>query len=117
MPDLDLALVEKAAQKLTDEGAAPGSSIHSWRCEYPERYGSCDCVDEVARIVLSAVYDDIAAQAWDEGYGRGAVMAHLYGHTDNWPEEDSPHNPYRADALDGGYAPHIPGYATGGNLP
>jgi hypothetical protein len=46
--------VEAAAKALTAEGAAPGSSIHSWRCEYPDRYGECGCVHETAGIVLAA---------------------------------------------------------------
>lgn len=48
--------VEAAAKALTNEGAAPGSSIHSWRCEYPDRYGECGCVHETARIVLTAAF-------------------------------------------------------------
>lgn len=40
---------------LLAEGAGPGSSLHSWRCEYPDRYGPCDCVGETASEVLAAV--------------------------------------------------------------
>lgn len=40
---------------LSAEGGEPGSSIHGWRCEYPDRYGPCECVDEVARAQLAAI--------------------------------------------------------------
>lgn len=46
--------VEAAAKALTNEGAAPGSSIHSWRCEYPDRCGPCGCVYETAEIIVAA---------------------------------------------------------------
>lgn len=29
-----------------------GASPHSWRCDYPDRYGNCDCVDEMIDAVL-----------------------------------------------------------------
>lgn len=28
---------------LTDEPWEYGDGIHSWRCEYPDRYGKCEC--------------------------------------------------------------------------
>lgn len=37
----------------SDVTAAFGSGIHSWRCEYPERYGPCNCLD--------GLIDDLAA--------------------------------------------------------
>ena len=40
--------VEAAAQALSDEGGDPGNSIHSWRCEHPDRYGDCTCLRETA---------------------------------------------------------------------
>lgn len=42
-----------AAKALLDEGGGPGNSFHSWRCEYPDRYGPCDCVQEVADSILA----------------------------------------------------------------
>ena len=51
----DADLVAKVAEALIAEGAAPGSSLHSWRCEYPDQYGECDCVAETARAVLDAL--------------------------------------------------------------
>lgn len=26
----------------------PGSALHSWRCSHPDRYGPCDCFQELA---------------------------------------------------------------------
>lgn len=46
--------VEALAKVLIEEGAGVGSSIHGWRCEYPDRYGPCDCVDETARAILDS---------------------------------------------------------------
>jgi len=48
LPDRD-ALIDV----MIGEGCAAGSSLHSWRCEYPDRYGPCDCVAELADAVLA----------------------------------------------------------------
>lgn len=45
---------------LLSEGCSPGSSIHSWRCEYPERYGDCDCVGEVVDQLLPIIAAHVA---------------------------------------------------------
>jgi hypothetical protein len=43
---------------LIAEGGAPGSSLHSWRCEYPDRDGRavphCDCVVTTVEEILKA---------------------------------------------------------------
>lgn len=31
------------------------SGIHSWRCEYPDRYGPCSCLDELVDDLVRAV--------------------------------------------------------------
>lgn len=49
-PILDAALAELRAN-----GAEQCSSIHSWRCDYPDRYGPCNCMRETAEDVLAAV--------------------------------------------------------------
>ena len=63
------ALIEATAKTLNDEGAAPGHSIHSWRCEYPDRFGGCSCVAEVAGEVVGTVLrllaDDLDREADD----------------------------------------------------
>jgi hypothetical protein len=46
---------------LTDEGGAPGNSLHSWRCEYPDRYGECDCLTGTAESILAALRPTIDA--------------------------------------------------------
>jgi hypothetical protein len=58
---------------LTDEGGAPGNSLHSWRCEYPDRYGECDCLTQTAESILAAL-DEI--QAMDMDQPRRAVRLH-----------------------------------------
>jgi hypothetical protein len=40
---------------LLDEGGAPGHSLHSWRCEYPARYGLCTCLEQTAVLILEAL--------------------------------------------------------------
>lgn len=73
-PRLDRADVERDAivKVLLEEGAGPGNSIHSWRCEYPDQYGPCDCVEQTADAVLALLpllhpADERAAraEAWD----------------------------------------------------
>ena len=54
--DLPPAAVAAAAKALLDEGGGPGNGIHSWRCEHPDRYGPCDCVNEVTRSMLAAAF-------------------------------------------------------------
>ena len=48
-------LVAIVAKVINDEGGAPGNSLHSWRCEYPDRYGACGCVDQTAQMILDAI--------------------------------------------------------------
>lgn len=51
----DDATVQKVAQVINDEGGRPGNSIHSWRCEYPDRYSPCGCVETTAKLILAAL--------------------------------------------------------------
>lgn len=55
-----------AAQALLDEGGGPGNSIHSWRCEHPDRYGPCDCVQEVADSILAAALPYLTKTHYDD---------------------------------------------------
>lgn len=32
---------------LSDKPWAYDSSLHSWRCEHPDRYGECDCFERL----------------------------------------------------------------------
>lgn len=49
------AQVAAAMEALISEGGSPGNSIHSWRCEHPDMYGSCDCAAEAAKAIANAV--------------------------------------------------------------
>jgi len=57
--------VEAAAKAILDEGGAPGHSLHSWRCERPDRFGECGCVEQTAREVLVAALPALRRQ-WAE---------------------------------------------------
>lgn len=46
--------VEALVAWLVEQGGSPGSSLHSWRCEHPDRYGECDCLTESARDLLAS---------------------------------------------------------------
>lgn len=50
---------------LTDKPGELDSSIHSWRCEHPETYGHCDCLQELVRE-LAEVERAAAEKAWAE---------------------------------------------------
>lgn len=47
------------AENGVDEAPA---TLHSWRCEYPERYGKCDCIAELVTDLVAVV-----AEACTEG--------------------------------------------------
>jgi hypothetical protein len=40
---------------LTDRPDKYGSSIHSWRCEHPDRYGHCSCFAELVAELVACV--------------------------------------------------------------
>jgi hypothetical protein len=52
-------LLDKVAEALIGEGGGPGDSLHSWRCEYPDIYGPCDCVAETVRELWDAVAEGL----------------------------------------------------------
>lgn len=37
---------------LTDRPEEFGDGIHSWRCEYPDRYGRCTCFEDCVRDLM-----------------------------------------------------------------
>lgn len=51
----DEATVATVVQVINEEGGEPGNGLHSWRCEYPDRYGKCDCVELTAQMILAAL--------------------------------------------------------------
>ena len=53
---------------MISEGGGPGNSIHSWRCEYPDRYGPCDCVAETVRGLWDVVVEGLRLE-WRRGSG------------------------------------------------
>jgi hypothetical protein len=52
---LGMDAVARIAQVLTAEGGAPGNSLHGWRCEYPDWFGACHCVEQTARAIVDAL--------------------------------------------------------------
>ena len=84
---MSAAIVSALAEQLrgagiSDKPAEFDSSIHSWRCEYPDIYGACDCFGEMLRDLTAAVAElvaaeraDAAAVAWDEGAACGFTDA------------------------------------------
>jgi hypothetical protein len=66
MSDLRDESIRAAVKVLNDGGGQPGSGLHSWRCEHPDRYGPCTCVAEVASDVVAAVEPIIHATVAEE---------------------------------------------------
>lgn len=44
-------------QILIENGLKPGDSLHSWRCADTERFGNCDCLDQLAQELVYAVQE------------------------------------------------------------
>ncbi len=107
---------EVLAKVLADEGGEPGSSLHSWRCEYPDVYGGCDCIAETAAemvralaaaglLATSEAETAARAEAWDEGYLAGHECLLPSSEARNWGYHACRmDNPYRADGRPGGEA-------------
>jgi hypothetical protein len=53
-----MQLSKAIEEVLLANGLSAGNSLHSWRCEYPDRYGHCTCVavlaEEIAQLVEGA---------------------------------------------------------------
>lgn len=48
--------IEIIKRILLNEGGAPGSSLHSWRCEYPDRFPNyCTCLEDIAEEIAEAL--------------------------------------------------------------
>ena len=50
---LDDALRRVLEEYAVDVPANQG--LHGWRCEYPDRYGPCDCFEELVKALTDAV--------------------------------------------------------------
>lgn len=63
------------------------SSIHSWRCEHPDRYGECSCFQELVQELAArdeAIRADERAKVLAEL--EGADCAHDWGSPFEMPE-------------------------------
>lgn len=71
----------------------PGSSIHSWRCEYPDRYGARRCVEELLDDLVAAQRPEweVRAEAWDEGHN------HCFHVEDPRNRERNPYRPTESE--------------------
>lgn len=66
---------------LTDRPDQYDSNIHSWRCEHPDRYGSCDCFAElVTDLAAAAVQARAEVVARVEALCRDARYDVVYTH-------------------------------------
>ncbi len=51
-------IVRAITEVINNEGGTPGNNIHSWRCEYPDKYlsdGPCDCVEQIAELIMECL--------------------------------------------------------------
>lgn len=48
-------LAKAVTLALVENGVGQGSSVHGWRCDYPDLYGACDCLAETVTDVVDAV--------------------------------------------------------------
>lgn len=76
--------VEVVRGVLRDHGLEQGGGgLHSWRCDHPDRYGECDCLDELladlhaALTPIRAAERQEAARKAAESALRGAARAVL----------------------------------------
>lgn len=51
----DACVRDRLVAVLRAEGGDPGSSLHSWRCEHPDRYGECDCLEQIADELIRVI--------------------------------------------------------------
>ena len=73
----------------------PGNSLHSWRCEYPDRYGECACVEEMIT--------DLLASDWLRERDRQVREATKAGIAE--AIEAAPYDPETGEVLDGEVVP------------
>lgn len=48
-------MLDAAREVLIAHGESPGSSMHGWRCEYPDRYGPCTCADDLVKDLMESL--------------------------------------------------------------
>ncbi len=48
-------LRETVTRVLAENGVEGNYEMHSWRCNYPDRYGPCDCVETLIDELVEAI--------------------------------------------------------------
>ena len=59
-----MTLRERLLKALQDNAAdvVENQGLHGWRCQYPEAYGACDCVERLLDDLVSASVNDALAK-------------------------------------------------------
>jgi hypothetical protein len=57
MEDDDLYYAVKGTLAEYGISGTSNDGPHTWRCEYPERYGACTCIDDLTKDIVSALND------------------------------------------------------------
>ena len=57
---------EALMQVLRENDVLSLDGIHSWRCQYPDEYGPCQCADQVTDAILEAGFRLIPSEPDDE---------------------------------------------------
>lgn len=80
-------MVDAVTKALLNEGCGIGHSIHSWRCEHPDRYGACDCLEVTARGTLQAIAPMVTKLMAEQTDGLERLLQHQREHdqrTEGW---------------------------------
>lgn len=68
---------ERLAELIREEAIANGlaqpGELHSWRCDYPDRYGPCDCLGEFVRDMTAAIAPMVDRLARERDEARAAL--------------------------------------------
>jgi len=43
---------------LVENGLSQGDTLHGWRCDHPDRYGECECLEELIEELMKWAGDD-----------------------------------------------------------
>lgn len=54
-----MSMREAVLKTFTEYGLSSGVDPHNWRCYHPDRYGPCECAEDIADAVLVAVRGEI----------------------------------------------------------
>lgn len=80
------AAIERALREngLSDQPDKYDSSIHSWRCEHPDRYGPCTCFAELVTDLAAGLARIEQARA-----GEGALRERVEALAGEWEQRAS----------------------------